>query len=175
MRKRFLGFAALVIVAAVGIWYLASPVPLKEQTELMTTDLGVTVGKTVPQFTLHDLSAREITVGRGDKVLVINFWTTWCPPCLAEMPELNRFTEKHPTDVLFYAVNIQETSSKVSNFMTQNNYRMQVLLDKDGSIAKNFRVSAIPTTLVVDKNGIVTYRKSGGITMNELESAIKGL
>ena len=175
MRKRFLGFAALVIVAAVGIWYLASPAPDKGQTGSGSADIGVTAGKTLPQFTLSDLSGREMAVGRADKVIVINFWATWCPPCLAEMPELNRFVEKHKTDVVFYAVNIQEPNSKVSDFMTQNNYRMQVLLDKDGSIAKNFRVSAIPTTIVADKNGIVTYRKSGGITMNELESAIKEL
>jgi cytochrome c biogenesis protein CcmG, thiol:disulfide interchange protein DsbE len=175
VHKRFLSIAALVILATVGLWYFASPADHQNQGATNASETGVTAGKVLPQFTLSDLAGHELTVGRADKLIVINFWATWCPPCLAEMPELNRFVDKHQADVAFLAINIQEPVGKVADFMTQNNYKMQVLLDKDGSIAKNFRVSAIPTTIVADKNGVVKYRKSGGITMSELEGVIKGL
>ena len=111
---------------------------------------------------------------RGQRLLV-NFWATWCPPCREEMPELDKFAAQYSGTVAFYAVNIQEPASKVSEFMQTHNYKMPVLLDHDGTIGKQFRVSAIPTTVIVDKNGIIKYRKPGGVTFAEIENITKGL
>jgi len=91
------------------------------------------------------------------------------------MPELDRFSQKYRQSVDFYAINIQEHSDKVSEFLKPSKYTMTVLLDSDGTVAKNFRISAIPTTIVIDKEGIIKFRKSGPVTMNELEEIMKGL
>lgn len=175
MRKRFLLIAMLLIVAVAGLWYIAADTgPVKKEPTALAEN-GVTVGKRVAGFTLPDLEGKQITVGQSGKITVINFWATWCPPCREEMPELNQFARKYHQSLLFYAVNIQEPSSKVSEFLKQNNYTMPTLLDSDGTVAKHFRISAIPTTIVIDKDGLITYRKSGAMTMSELEEVLKGL
>ena len=137
---------------------------------------GVIVGKQIPTFTLKNLDGKPVEIGViNNKVTVINFWATWCPPCREEMPELNKFAAENSDKVIFVAVNIQEDKRKVGDFMQNNKYTMPVLLDEDGAVAKTFRVSAIPTTVIVDKDGIIKYRKSGTVTRSELETNIRGL
>ena len=177
-RNSLLILLFVVLVTGFGTWYMMSPAPAPANNSAVIPNAkpGTSIGQALPQITLSDLAGRNIHVGEKDKIIVVNFWATWCPPCKAEMPDLNLFAAKHQNDVAFYAINIQEPAGKVSDFMTQNNYtRMQVLLDKDGAVAKQFHVSAIPTTIVADKNGVIRYRKSGSMTLAELENVIKGL
>ncbi|MBP2653400.1 MAG: resA [Firmicutes bacterium] len=141
----------------------------------MQTETGVTVGKTVPQFTLDGIDGKSISVGAKGKTYVLNFWATWCPPCRDEIPELDKFALKHRNDIQFYAINIEEESKEVADFLKSNNYTFPVLIDKDGAVAETFHVTAIPTTLVVDSQGIIRYRTTGGVTGEELEKVIKGL
>lgn len=173
MRKRFLLIAMCVILAVTGLWYIA--VHTGKATKTVTAEIGVTPGKQFDGFTLSSLDGKPITVGSSGKVTVINFWATWCPPCREEMPELNKFAKKYQQSLVFYAVDIQEDSDKVAEFITKNNYTMTTLLDNDGTVAKKFRISAIPTTIVIDKDGLIKFRKSGPVTMSELEEVIKGL
>ncbi len=173
MRKRFLLIAMCVILAVTGLWYIA--VHTGKATKTVTAEIGVTPGKQFDGFTLTNLDGKPITVGSSGKVTVINFWATWCPPCREELPELNKFAKKYQQSLAFYAVDIQEDSDKVGEFITKNNYTMTTLLDNDGTVAKNFRISAIPTTIVIDKDGLIKFRKSGPVTMSELEEVIKGL
>lgn len=173
MRKRFLLIAMCVILAVTGLWYIA--VHTGKATKTVTAEIGVTPGKQLDGFTLTSLDGKPITVGSSGKVTVINFWATWCPPCREEMPELNKFAKKYQQSLVFYAVDIQEDSDKVAEFITKNNYTMTTLLDNDGTVAKKFRISAIPTTIVIDKDGLIKFRKSGPVTMSELEEVIKGL
>lgn len=175
MRKRFLLIAMCVILAVTGLWYIAAHTGKATKQVQAPVELGVTPGKGFAGFTLADLEGKQVTVGQAGKVAIINFWATWCPPCREEMPELDRFAQKHRKSVDFYAINIQEHSDKVSEFLKQSKYTMTVLLDSDGTVAKNFRISAIPTTIVVDKDGVIKFRKSGPMTMNELEEVMKGL
>jgi len=176
--RSLLTLLVVVLITGFGTWYIMSPAPAptENSTVIPNAKPGTSNGQALPQITLNDLAGRNIQVSEKDKIIVVNFWATWCPPCKAEMPDLNLFAAKHQNDVDFYAINIQEPSSKVSDFITQHNYtRMQVLLDKDGAVAKQFHVSAIPTTIVADKKGVIRYRKSGSMTLAELENVIKGL
>lgn len=181
MQKRFL-IIVLVIAIAAGFWFVGTgennsagkTAPVKQEAAI-ENEIGITVGKTVPVFTLKNMDGKEVTVGKSGKVTIINFWATWCPPCREEMPELEKFAVKHQQTVNFYALNIQEPGDKVADFLKQNKYTMPVLLDSEGVVGKTFRISAIPTTIVVDKNGVIKYRKSGGVTMSELEGVINGL
>lgn len=178
MRFRFKWMAAIAIIASAVLWHFAGTSPSQQQTVQQTlpgVDIGVTVGKQSPNITLAAIDGKQITVGKSGKLTIINFWATWCPPCREEMPELDNFSRLHGQTLEFYAINIQESGDKVTEFLKQNKFAMPVLLDNDGSIAKIFRINAIPTTLVMDKNGIIKYRKSGGVTQSELEGIIKGL
>ena len=136
---------------------------------------GVMVGDKIPEFALSGLDGKKVTIGKENKVAVLNFWATWCPPCRAEFPELVSFSQKNNTKIQFYSINLQENKEKVLSFFKQENYSLPVLLDEDGKASKMFRVTAIPTTLIIDAQGIIRYRKSGGVTSEELENIIKKL
>lgn len=133
---------------------------------------GVTLGKKAPEFTLNTITGQTKTIGRQQNVTVINFWATWCPPCREEMPDLNQFYQGHKQDIDFYAINIQESQAKVNDFIHANQLVFPVLLDLNGAIAKLFQINAIPTTVVIDKHGIIQYRKAGTVTKSELETVL---
>jgi Thiol-disulfide isomerase and thioredoxins len=135
-------------------------------------ETGVLTGQLMPAFTLNDVDGQPVTVAPSDKVTIINFWATWCPPCRQEMPELNRFYQKNSDKVNFYTVNLREPAGSVRAFLGRNNLSLPTLLDADGSIGSQFAVRYIPTTIVVDRDGIIQFRKSGGMTMAELEAVV---
>lgn len=178
--NKYLLWIGAVIVITVGALMVNSfsakpPPPPSKPPVVIGSESGVTVGKQAPGFTLPALDGKPVTLAYQGKVTVINFWATWCPPCREEMPDLNKFAAAYSGSVAFYAINVQESASKVSDFLRSYSYTMPVLLDGDGAIGRQFRVSAIPTTVIVDKNGIVKYRKAGGVTFNEIEEIVKGL
>jgi cytochrome c biogenesis protein CcmG, thiol:disulfide interchange protein DsbE len=136
---------------------------------------GVAVGNVMPTFTATDLNGETIQVGDTGIPYVINFWATWCPPCNAELPELNDFASDHTSDIQFYAINIEESTNTIANFFQNNGYSLPVLLDSDGNISQEFRIRAVPTTIIVDSQGVIRYRKTGGVTKAELEDVINNL
>lgn len=170
MRKRFLLLAMVMIAAVAASWYLLAPVPLAAEPSV-----GITVGKTAPSFTLNGLDGNPVAVGNSGRITILNFWATWCPPCRQEMPELDMFSKRHPDDLIFYAVNLQEPADAVKGFMEQNQYSMPVLLDSEGQVGAAFVIRAIPTTIILDKNGVIQFRKSGPVTAPELEAVIAEL
>ena len=140
-----------------------------------TLGTGGKVGQLLATFTLDSLTGYKVTVEKSGKIIVINFWATWCPPCQEEMPDLEIFAQRNKQKVDFYAVNLHESEEKVKKFMNTNQYTMPVLLDKEGEIGKRFQVTAIPTTVIINKHGMIKYRKSGAMTLNELEGIINSL
>ena len=166
-----------IIVMALGCWYslidtdTINPSPSSSPS----TGTGIKVGQTVTPFILESLDGSQVTVGQPGKITVINFWATWCPPCQEEMPELEMFAHNNQQKVEFYAVNMQESKGKISEFMSKNQYTMSVLLDKEGGVGKKFQVTAIPTTIIINKHGMVKFRKAGAMTKNELEGIINSL
>ncbi|AJQ27185.1 TlpA family protein disulfide reductase [Pelosinus fermentans] len=175
MRKK-LFITLLVLLAFAGVWYVGFfEKESTPQTQPPDGKIDVKVGKNSPSFTLDSLAGNQVTVGKTGRITVINFWATWCPPCLEEMPELEKFAKKNQQKVQFYAVNLQESQENVRGFMNKHNYTMPVLLDKDGIVAKQFQITAIPTTIIVDKNGLIKHRQSGAMTMNQLDGIINSL
>ncbi|QJW48138.1 TlpA family protein disulfide reductase [bacterium BFN5] len=165
--KMKLAIGVLVVIALLGMVVLNVG-----KQSVPNTGTGVTVGKKAPEFTLNTITGQAKTIGWQQNVTVINFWATWCPPCREEMPELNQFYQGHKQDIDFYAINIQESQTKVNDFIRANQLVFPVLLDFDGAIAKLFQINAIPTTVVIDKHGIIQYRKAGTVTQSELETVL---
>jgi len=138
-------------------------------------DTGIIVGKTMPSFTLNALDGHGVLVAPSDKITIINFWATWCPPCREEMPELNTFFAQYSDKVTFYGINLREKSDFINDFMYKSGYSMPILLDSNGDISNLFQIKFIPTTIVVDPNGVIIFRKSGPVTKTELETIINNL
>ena len=132
-------------------------------------------GEAAPTFKLKNLAGEEVAVEAKGKPYIINFWATWCPPCQAEIPDLAAFHAAHKDAVDFYAVNLQEEAAPVQKFMAERKADLPVVLDAQGTAANLYGVRAIPTTVVVDQEGKVVYRKTGGVTKEELEDVINKL
>lgn len=106
-----------------------------------------------PQGTSVNLSASE------GKVVLINFWATWCPPCVAEMPSLQRLYTEYGDRVDFYFVSM-ESPEKVTAFMEKKSYALPVYIPKQ-QIPEVIRGNSLPTTYVISKNGQIVVDKVG--------------
>jgi thiol-disulfide isomerase/thioredoxin len=93
------------------------------------------------------------------KVVVINFWATWCPPCIAEMPSLEKLYNRYNDDVVFLFVS-DEKQDVISKFKQKHNYEFEVHSALT-SFPKEFDVTSIPRTFVIDKNGTIVIDKTG--------------
>ncbi|MGA9072196.1 MAG: TlpA disulfide reductase family protein [Terracidiphilus sp.] len=105
-------------------------------------------------FTLKDLNGQDVTLShlRG-KVVLINFWATWCGPCRLEMPDLNDFYLRFKSQGLVVLSITNEESLKVSAFVNENGYHAPVLLDSESIAAKRFHVENLPRSFVFNRRG----------------------
>lgn len=98
----------------------------------------------------------------GGQVLVLNFWASWCAPCRAEMPSLERLAARQQAKGLrVVAVNFRETDDEVQRFVQQTGLDLSILLDRDGAVAQAWGVSVFPTTVVVDRRGRAAFTVVG--------------
>jgi len=96
------------------------------------------------------------------KIVFLNFWTTWCPTCITEMPSMEKLhRELAGKNFAMVAVNIKEPASRVINFFKKYNLTFTALLDTTGDVATGFGIRAIPTTVILDKSGQVIGRIAG--------------
>jgi thiol-disulfide isomerase/thioredoxin len=90
------------------------------------------------------------------KVVVLDMWATWCPPCRASLPHLDKLYQSvKDKGVNVFAVNLQEEQDDVAAFVKKTNLTVPVLLDKDGAVAQSYKASAIPQTVIIGKDGKV--------------------
>lgn len=129
-------------------------------TELMAGDddaASTMVGKPAVDFTAPGMDDKPVKLSdfKG-KVVVVDFWATWCPPCVAGLPHLDALQAKHKEgDFVVLAVNQQEDKPTVRKFMEAKKLTLQVLFDAQGDIAKKYGVTGIPQTVVIGKDGKV--------------------
>ena len=102
---------------------------------------------------------------------MLNFWATWCPPCRQEMPSMQELYEKTKNeDFVIIAISVDHTkTSEVKDFVKENNYTFPIFHDADETLGKKFLVRSIPTTLLIDKNGIIQERVVGGKDWSNLD------
>ena len=89
-------------------------------------------------------------------VSVLDFWATWCGPCVESLPHIDKINSDYADKGLkVYAVNLQETKPQVQKFLMSQKLTLPVLLDSDGATAKNYMANAIPETVIIGKDGVV--------------------
>lgn len=139
--------------------------------EDLSNEEGVLEGKKFTSFAIINLNREKQVIQFEGKPMVLNFWATWCPACQSEMGELQKFKDLHP-EVMLHLVSIGETPDEIQNFLTEQGLNLDAVIDPTGKGAQLYRVTAIPTTLVVDKTGMIVFRKVGAITEEELAKAL---
>ena len=115
-------------------------------------------GKT-PAFKLPDLDGTERTLAEfKGKVVVVNFWATWCEPCRAEMPSMQKLADQFgPDKLVVLGVNYQEGEPRIRRFLQQNPVRFTVLMDRDGATTKAWITRIFPTSLIIAPDGRVRH------------------
>ncbi len=126
--------------------------------------------QTAPYKTIQTLDGDRVTPDRlKGKVILVNFWATWCPPCIEELPTMQNLWEKHSQDDFqIFAVAVAEDEATVSNFLQELNLQLDfpIVLDESLDIFNDWKVTGLPTTIAVDRNGMSRYYAVGGRDFN---------
>src|SRR5580692_10399781 len=161
--KTTIATIALLLAATYGLASAATPTA------------PAAVGTALPSFEGQSLDGKTVTSSqfRG-KVVVLNEWATWCPPCRHETPDMVKaYNKLHASDVMFVGLDDNETVPVVKSFISEHGVPYSTILVST-HLRQLISVAAIPTTIVVDKNGIVRARWVGGVTPAQLAEFIDG-
>jgi len=139
-------------------------------------------GKLAPEITLNNLNGQTVKLSnyRG-KVVILNFWASWCPPCKSEMPELDKAAREFASgsDAVLVSVNLtdgsRETVDKATNYIADNKYSMIVLLDTQSRAANAYNITSIPATYIMDKQGVIVNTIVGPTTQKTLNDYVNQL
>jgi peroxiredoxin len=125
--------------------------------------LAAEVGKSAPDFTLKSLDGKNLKLSEmAGNVVLINFWASWCGPCREEMPLLNALHNKYePLGFTVLGVNVEEDVKAAKGFLKNFPVDFPVLLDNTNKVSKQYKVIAMPTTVVVDRDGNMRYLHQG--------------
>jgi peroxiredoxin len=136
-------------------------------------------GKPAPEIKLKALNGRDLSLAdQKGKVVLIDNWATWCPPCKASLPHIQKLSaDKSLADkgLVVWAIDAQEPKATVNSFMEDNHYTFTVLLDEKGTTLRNYFISGIPTTIIVGRDGTVknTFVGYGGdTTAKQIDDAV---
>ncbi len=120
----------------------------------------------VPTPAIHatDLSGRAWTsADLAGKVVVVNFWATWCPPCKEEMPSLQMLHDISDGNTLVLAVNVNEPAARVARYAQSTGLSLPILLDTKSDMARRFGVTAFPTSVLIGPDGQARWRIVGDV------------
>jgi peroxiredoxin len=140
-----------------------------------TTGSGIAIGVKAPDFELKTLDGKSLKLSdlQGKKV-ILNFWATWCPPCKAEMPEMQKYHEEIGDDVIILAVNI-DPQLKVQEFIDDMGITFTIPLDTEDKVNTTYQVISIPTTFFIDTKGIIRQKHIGAMTYDLMKTNISNM
>lgn len=150
---------------------------LNSQALINTADM---IGVTRPDFSLHNVDGELRHIKEWDgKVIALNFWATWCPPCLQEIPEFVHLQEKYADQGLQFIGIALEEAAPVKQFMQKHPMNYPVLSGELAviNIARAYgnAIGALPYTVIVDRSGQIAFVQPGPLSGEAAEAVIKGL
>ncbi len=158
------GLALIIVVGVLFVWNLMQP---------GAPDLA---GDAAPDFTLSDLQGQEYTLSEQQgKVVVINFWATWCGPCRQEIPAFAKFHEEHP-EIQMYGVSVDDkmSAARLEAAAKRLGINYTVLHDKRSLASRAYQVTVLPTTFVIGEDGQVLRAHAGPLSLARLETLVNG-
>lgn len=152
-------FAAFIAMQVFDVNPLAKAKTESHKLDRLYEDIGVLkpTGVAEPfEFRLEDIHGKQVSLsGFRGKIVFLNFWTTWCPTCLVEMPSMEKLHQKFKdNDFAMVTVNIQESAPQVKEFFKKYKLTFTALLDTTGEVAYGLGIASIPTTFILDKSGL---------------------
>jgi thiol-disulfide isomerase/thioredoxin len=132
------------------------------------------MGRSIGNFSLEDLEGETINLSDYEgKYVLLNAWATWCPPCRAEMPDLNIFFKEHQDKGFeILAINAGETRELAADFADSIGLGFKVLLDSDGDVLGGLGITGFPTSILIDPEGKVAMIHIGMISPEDLDNKV---
>ncbi|MBI9034492.1 MAG: TlpA family protein disulfide reductase [Bacteroidales bacterium] len=132
---------------------------------LVKTENAIPLSPQVWSFEFEDLEGQRIILGDfKDKVIFINFWASWCPPCVAEMPAIQKLYDQYHEQMVFIIAS-DESRETIQKFLQKNNYTIPFLIYKY-QLPEELRASSVPATYVISKDGRIVIDKKGAAKWN---------
>ncbi|MEN1967230.1 TlpA disulfide reductase family protein [Lentibacillus sp. N15] len=155
---------------------ITSP-PADEDKAKESDRTGLSKGDMAPDFELETLDGKTVHLSdfKGERVLV-NFWATWCPPCRAEIPDLEKLYQNK--DVTILATNLtmsEENENKVTDFVDEFGMSFPVLKDSDGDVSATYQVQAYPTSYMIDSNGRIQFIQLGPMNYDQMVQELENM
>lgn len=183
-RNRAIAWALALLVLAGALAYYnlpgedASSVPVAETEERVDDGrpVGWEVGMRAPDFTvpLYGEDGSFTLSEHLGKVVIVNFWATWCTPCCQELPHFDALLRAYPTEVAIVAIHSELVTDDVEGYLAGFDYRLPFALDETGEVITSFGGSTmLPQTIVIDREGVITYNAVGSVTYARLESLLR--
>ncbi|MDZ5472749.1 TlpA disulfide reductase family protein [Bacillus sp. 31A1R] len=157
-------FAAVTLIALMTV----AVVQAMEKEEQPDNLPGLGVGLKAPDFELKNLEGKTVKLSdyAGKKVM-LNFWATWCPPCKAEMPDMQKFYKEAGDDIVILAVNI-DPQYDVAGFAKEMNISFPILLDEKDKVSTVYKILTIPTTYFIDEKGIIRHKYLSALPIEKM-------
>ncbi|WP_442600271.1 peroxiredoxin family protein [Neobacillus sp. D3-1R] len=165
MVKKVIAAVVLIVLFTVAI------VQAMDRPESSVTNkTGTEIKDKAPDFELKTLDGKTVKLSelRGKKV-ILNFWATWCPPCKAEMPEMQKFHEEVGDEVIILAVNI-DPQLDVQKFVDDMGITFTIPLDDEDLVNADYQVVSIPTTYFIDTKGVIQGKHVGAMTYDNMKN-----
>ncbi len=135
------------------------------------------IGRTAPDLRLEAASGAPVDLAalRG-QVVVLNFWASWCGPCLAELPALQATYDAYrDRGATIVAVNLREEPAVVRAFVVEQRLSMPIALDPDGLVADRYLVKNLPVSFLIDRDGVIRERHLGPLRSSDLAQWLDGI
>ena len=151
---------------------------ITEGDNTVTAEIGTKVGDLMATVEITTLAGEKISVEdfRG-KIVVFNFWATWCPPCKAELPDFNKVAAQYKDEVVIIAAHISSGSSAAESYVNTNFPETDIIFAYDTAYDEAYTAAGgigyVPQTAVLDKNGVIVYTDSGMLSEAQLISIIE--
>lgn len=176
--------AVLVLTACTGVQPTVTPVQfdagdalIAAESRLLDQGRGaLAVGDSAPDFsfTLSDGTTTRLSELRGTPVL-INFWATWCLPCIEEMPALEQVYQEAEGELAVLAVNRNELPDAIARFAPMVNVSFPLISDLGGAIGDRYTVTSLPTTYFIASDGTIHGRHVGALSVQQLNTQLEAL
>jgi peroxiredoxin len=196
MKKNILIWGAAVILIVIAVYFTNKNKSNIGNTNVLSSAPQILIGSSnssfnqdspvlidaksrqkAADFTLTDLDGNRVSLkDLQGKDVYINFWATWCPWCKKELPDIEKIYQGYKDkNLVVLTVDIGEDKTTVSNFMKENNFNFNVLLDSSKSVAQQYGISSIPVSIFIDKNGKVSQKRVGAMTEDQMKTIIDNM